>query len=325
MGKISLKENMTRSFHKVGFNLKKHSPEILVVAGVIGGVASAVLACRATTKANLVLADTKKKVEFINEGVEKGEVIGKLENGEEGIVKYSEEDGKNDLRIVYAKTGLQLVKLYAPAVILGAASITSILAGHNILHKRNVALAAAYATVDQSFKDYRKRVVERFGEDLDRELKYNIRKEEIEEKVVNEDGTETTVKKTVNVGGSHHSPYAIFFDDTCTGWTRNSEKNKFFLLQVQNWANDRLKIEGFLFLNDVYEMLGASKTRAGQIIGWYYDPSCHSLSNCVDFDIFDLYDDQKRSFVNGHEQSILLDFNVDGNLLDEFGVYKSKN
>lgn len=321
MGMNSLKENMSRSFHKVGFNLKKHSPEILVVTGVIGGIASAVLACRATTKANLVLADTKKKVEFINEGVQKGEVVGVMENGQEGVVKYSEEDGKNDLRIVYAKTGLEIAKLYAPAVILGALSVTSILAGHNILRKRNVALAAAYATVDRSFKDYRKRVVERFGEDLDRELKYNIRKEEVEETVTNEDGTETKVKKTVDVVDSRrHSEYAIFFDETCRGWTKNAQNNKFFLMQTQDWANKKLRSQGYLFLNDVYEMLGAMKTKAGFAVGWLYDPERDDLENQIDFFLFDVFDERKRAFANGYERSVIVDFNVDGNIHNKMDV-----
>ena len=171
----------TRAFHKAGFQIKKHSPEILVVTGIVGTVASAVLACRATTKVNFVLEETKAKVDIIHAGMEKGEVAGYLENGETGMVPYTVEDSKKDLAIVYGQTGLKLAKLYGPAIILGAASITSILVGHNILHKRNLALAAAYTAVDTGFKEYRGRVVERFDEKLERELFYNIKAKEMEE------------------------------------------------------------------------------------------------------------------------------------------------
>lgn len=323
MSKLAIMDNVSRTFHKVGFKFKKHSPEILVVTGVIGTVASAVLACKATTKANLVMADTKKKVEYINEGVEKGEVVGILENGEEGVVSYSVEDGKNDLKIVYAQTGLQLVKLYAPSVILGALSITSILAGHNILRKRYAASAMAYAMLDQSFKDYRSRVVDRFGEELDRELKYNIKKQEVEETVTNEDGTETVVKKTVDVADFNRgSEYAIIFDETCKGWCRDAGKNKYFLLQVQNWANEQLKRKGYLFLNDVYEMLGVMKTEVGFVVGWLYDKNSDKYDNQVDFFLFDIHDSQKRNFINGREKSVIVDFNVDGNILKMMDIGK---
>ena len=308
----------TRAFHKAGFQLKKHSPEVLVVAGVAGTVVSAVMACKATTKVNFVLEETKSQVDIIHAGAEQGEVQGYLENGEVGMVPYSEEDSKKDLAIVYAQTGLKFVKLYGPAVLLGATSIACILAGHNITRKRNAALAAAYTAVDTGFKQYRGRVVERFGDKLDKELLYNIKAKEIEETVIGEDGTETTVKKTVEVADpiAAMSPYTICFDETCAGWQRDAEYNKFFLVQQQDYANERLKAEGRLFLNDVYKMLGAKQTRAGQVVGWIYDENNPIGDNYVDFGIFDIHSEASRSFVNGHEKSIWLTFNVDGDILN---------
>lgn len=308
----------TRAFHKAGFQLKKHSPEILVVTGVVGTVVSAVMACKATTKVNFVLEETKKKVDIVHESVDKGETLGYLENGEEGLVPYSEEDGKKDLTIVYAHTGLKLVKLYAPAVILGAVSITSILTGHRILHKRNLALAAAYTAVDTGFKQYRGRVVERFGDKLDKELLYNIKAKEVEETVVNEDGTETTVTKTVEVidpNAAINSPYTVCFDETCTGWIRDAERNKFFLLRQQDHANELLRSKGRLFLNEVLDMIGAKRTRAGQAVGWVYDEQNPIGDNYVDFGIFNIASEASRNFVNGLEKSIWLTFNVDGDIL----------
>ena len=243
--------------------------------------------------------------------------IDTMKTQKEEAKKKREEDSKKDLAIVYAQTGLKLVKLYAPSVILGALSITSILASNNILRKRNVALAAAYATVDKGFKEYRSRVVDRFGKELDRELKYNIKAKEIEETVIDEKGKEKTVKKTINVADpNEYSDYARFFDDGCTGWDKDPEYNLMFLKRQQQHANDMLQARGYLFLNDVYEMLGIPKTKAGQIVGWVYDEECPIGDNFVDFGIYD-YDKEKcRDFVNGYERTILLDFNVDGNILD---------
>ena len=312
MSKLAIINNLSRSFHKVGFKLKKHSPEILIVTGVVGTVASTVMACKATLKVNEITEETKANIEKIHTATE----TGFTESGQE----YTVEDSKKDLTIVYTQTGLKLIKLYAPAVIIGALSIAGIVTSHGILRKRNVALAAAYATIDRSFKDYRGRVVERFGKELDRELKYNIKAKKIEEKVINEDGTESTIEKTVNVAygveddPNNYSEYARFFDDGCTGWEKDPEQNLFTLKQVQRYANDKLKAEGRLFLNEVYEMLGIPKTKAGHVVGWVYDEKNPIGDNFVDFGIYDYYRTTARDFVNGYEPTILLDFNVDGNV-----------
>ena len=313
-----LTTNATRAFHRAGFQLKKHSPEILVVTGVIGTVASAVMACKATTKVNFILEETKEKVDVIHASAENGEVQAYLEDGEVGMIPYDAEDAQKDLAIVYTQTGLQLAKLYAPAVMLGAASITSILVGHNILHKRNLALAAAYTVADTGWKEYRGRVVERFGEKLDKELLYNIKAKEIEETIVDENGEEKTVKTTVDVmdpAAATRSPYTFCFDETCMGWERDAEYNKFFLLQQQDHANELLQARGHLFLNEVLDMLGMPRCRAGQTVGWIYTKDNPVGDNYIDFGIFDIRCEAARNFVNGLEKSVWLTFNVDGDIL----------
>lgn len=307
----------TRAFHKAGFQLKKHSPEILVVTGVVGTVVSAVLACKATTKLHSVLDDTKEKIDMYHKGVEDGQVQSMVD-GELVVVDYTEEDCSRDITIAYAKTGMNLVKLYAPAVAVGALSITSILAGHNILRKRNLALAAAYTAVDTGFKEYRGRVIKRFGEQLDKELKYDIKAQEVEETVVDEKGKEKTVKKTIEVADpvAARSPYTFCFDETATGWVRDAEANKFFLMRQQDYANEKLKARGYLFLNEVLDMVGIPRCRAGQTVGWIYDEANTIGDNYVDFGILNIYSEPSRNFMNGLEKSVWLDFNVDGDILN---------
>ena len=307
MKKMEISNKLTRAFGKTKLKVKKYSPEILVVAGCIGVVGTVVSACKATTKLSAVLDDGKKNIDQLHDYVE---THGYSE-------EYTEQDGKKDLAIMYTQTGLQLAKLYAPAVILGTLSITAILTSNNMLRKRNVALAAAYTAVNTSFKEYRGRVVERFGKELDRELRYNIKEKEVEETVVNEDGTETTVKKTVRVA----DPNTI--DDTSKiwyegnpGWTKDPEFNLMYLKKQQAYANDLLKSRGYLFLNEVYEILGFPRTAAGQQIGWIYDEKNPIGDNFVDFGIYDIHDEQKVNFVNGYERSIILEFNHDGNILE---------
>lgn len=306
MKKPEIMNKASRALGRAGLKLKKHSPEILVVSGVVGVVASAVMACKATTKLDAVLAESQDNVDKIKNYIE-----------EKGYSeKYTEEDGKKDLAIVYVQSGLKVAKLYAPAVAVGALSITAILAGHNITRKRNVALAAAYTAVDNAFKEYRGRVVERFGEALDKELRYNIKTKEVEEVVQNEDGTETVITKKVDFIDTMPSLYAKFFDETCLGWTKDHEYNVMTLRNQQKAANILLKKKGYLFLNDVYEMLGFERTKAGQIVGWLYDEKNPNGDNYIDFGIWDVTKPDNRQFVNGHEKAILLDFNVDGEIID---------
>ena len=308
MSKNEIMNNFNRSFHRMGLKLKKHSPEILVGAGIVGVVTSTVMACKATTKIDEILTEQKENIEKTKQYVE--------EHGYSD--KYTEEDHKKDLTIFYSRSVVDLVKLYAPSVVLGTASIAMIIGGHNVLRKRNVALAAAYATVEKGFKEYRGRVVERFGEQLDKELKYNIKSKELEEVTVDEKtGKEKVEKKTVHVADpSTYSDYARFFDDGCAGWTKDPEFNLMFVKDQQRYANDLLKTKGHLFLNEVYDMLGLPRTKAGQVVGWIYDEKHPVGDNFVDFGIYDLYNEKKRDFVNGYERTILLDFNVDGNILD---------
>lgn len=309
MNATAITTTVSKTLHKTGFKLKKYSPEILAVSGVIGIVTSAVMACKATTKVSAILEESKVTIDAIHDCQENPELV------EEG--KYSDDDAKKDLAITYVQTGVKLVKLYAPSVILGTLSITAMLASNDILRKRNAALAAAYATIDGSFKKYRERVIERFGETVDKELKYGVKKQKIEEIVKDtETGKEKKAKKTVEVveGIDGYSEYARFFDDGCKGWEKDAESNLLFLRAQQQYANDLLVSRGYLFLNEVYNMLGIQITKAGQVVGWVYDPDNKNLNNWVDFGIYDVNKPKARDFVNGLERTILLDFNVDGDI-----------
>lgn len=302
MNKTEFMNKATRVLYKAKFSVKKHSPEILIVTGIVGVVTSTVLACKATTELDNILEKARENIDILHEGNDNG--------------KLEEKEYKKGLTIAYAKAGLDLAKLYGPSVAVGTISIGCILASNNIIRKRNIALSAAYATIDHSFKEYRGRVVERFGEQLDRELKNNIKSIEIEETTTDAKGKEKTVKKTVEVSEyDGYSEFARFFDDGCAGWEKDSEWNLKFLIMQQNQANEKLKSQGYLFLNDVYEMLGIPKTRAGFQVGWIYDEKNPVGDNHVDFGIHDLYNSKARDFVNGYERTILLDFNVDGNIL----------
>lgn len=288
---------------KAVMKLKKHSPEILVVAGITGTVVSAVLACKATTKVAEILDETKGTLDTIHDGMDTGAI-----NGQE----YTTEDGKKDTVVVYAQTGMKLAKLYGPAIILGTLSITSILASNNILRKRNVALGAAYAAIDKSFKEYRGRVIERFGEQVDTELKYGIKAKKFEEIEVDpETGKEKKVKKTVMVADPNlQSDYAVYFDSKSRNYETNPDYNRMFLKAQQAFANDKLQTRGHLFLNEVLDDLDLPRTPAGQIVGWTKD----GPDGYVNFRIVEV---ERETEDGRHEPALLLDFNVEGNIWEK--------
>ena len=308
-----------RTVSKASFQIKKHSPEILMVAGVVSVVGGTVLACKATIKATEILADSKKDIDAVHECLENKELV---KSG-----KYTEEDSTKDLTVIYAKTAVNLMKTYAPAVAVTAAGVTCMLAANNILKKRNVALAAACATVTNELKSYRKGVLERFGERVDRELKLGIKAKEVEETVVNpETGEQTIEKKTVDVVddtsiSSEYSTFARLFDELNPYWENDPEYNMKFLKCQERYANDLLKTRGHLYLNEVYDMLGIPRSKAGQVYGWIYDENNPVGDNYVDFGLYAVYKNSENrkaqsAFINGEEPSIMLDFNVDGNIFD---------
>ena len=302
-----MKEKLMNVYNGVKGKVEKHSPEILMGVGVVGVVATTVTACRATMKLNDILdecSETRDKIKSVQENPAYDD-------------RYSDEDAQKDLTINYVQTGVKIAKLYAPSVALGVLSVGCLVGSHSVMQKRNAALSAAYLTVDKSFKEYKQRVIDRVGEEVEKEIRYGIKAEEVVETVTDEDGNETTVTETVKMMDPNlYSDYARFFDEASPYWQKDPEYNLVFLKAQQQYANDLLRAKGRLFLNDVYDMLGIEKTKAGQIVGWVYDPENPNGDNFVDFGIYDMSKERVRAFVNGYEATILLDFNVDGNIWD---------
>ena len=296
----------TRLLSSTQYQVKKHSPEILMVAGIAGTIVGTVLACKATTKVSEIIEEKNKNVEDVHTCLE------------DNTKEYTEEDSKKDLTIIYAQTGVKLFKLYAPAIGVMALSFASIIAGHKVLKKRNVAIAAAYAVIDKSFKQYRKNVIEEFGEGVDQQMRFGLKSKEIKKK--DKDGK--TVKETEYYIDPDANPldniseYARFFDASSENFAKDPEYNMMFLRRQQDYANEMLKARGHLFLNEVYDLLDIPRSKAGQVVGWVYDKNGNTKGdNYVDFGLY-RNDQGTRRFVNGLEYNILLDFNVDGVIYD---------
>ena len=274
--------------------LKQHSPQLMVAGGCIGTVAGGIMACFATMKLGDILNAHREQVKSIREA--------------------KSEDEKKEVQKARLKTGIRIVALYGPSVAVEAASITGILAGHHILHKRNMALAAAYTMLDAGFKEYRGRVVDRYGEEADQELRNGTHKETVQETVQDENGKEQTVEKTVHVTDKAvPSDYARYFCyGEAQGAEQNDDYNMFFLQAQERVANQMFQAKGMLTLNDIYDMLGIKRSIAGQRVGWVYDKHDEGCGdNYIDFRIQEVY--RKRSDAPGdYEHVLMIDPNVDG-------------
>jgi Family of unknown function (DUF6353) len=278
---------------------QKNSPQVLFGVGVAGVVTSTVLACRATLKMDEVLEEAQEKIK-------KTEIV--AENPE---YEYTERDRKKDIKIIRVQTTIKITRLYAPAIIVGGLSIAALTRSHTMLNKRNAALTAAYGALSKGFDEYRGRVIEKYGEDQDRDFRYGTRKVEIEHP---NDPTKT--KKVTRVGLDEPSIYARFFDESSSSWSKEPEYNLIFLKCQQNYSNDLLRARGHVFLNEVYDMLGIPRSKAGSVVGWVLSKERNS-DNYINFGVFDGKTERQRDFVNGFEGAILLDFNVDGVIFDQ--------
>ena len=305
MNTTNMLDVVKSTLNSVGFTMQKRSPEIMIVAGSIGVVTATVLACRATLKVPDILDEHAEEIDDLQAAREEEEVTQK---------EYEKEVTK-----IYVKTGVEFAKAYGPAVALGVLSLGTVFASNNILRQRNASLAAAYATVDSAFRRYRKNVVDEYGDEIDHNMRYDIKKREMEFTELDAKGKEKTVKRKVDVTDfdpSKISDYARFFDESCAEWEKDAEYNLFFLKCQQATANDLLNSKGHLFLNEVYDLIGIPRSKAGQSIGWVANKGREPLK-VVDFGIYDIYKERNRDFVNGYERSILLDFNVDGDILNK--------
>ena len=304
---------------KTKLGIKKHSPEILVVAGIGTGIVAAIIACKQTIKANDIVAGAQKSLQNIEDAKELAA------NNE---VEYTEENEQADREIIGKQITVGMVKTYALPVGLGILSITCILAGHHILKKRNVALAAAYSALSTDFMNYRKRVVDKYGKDVDFMLKNGLEKQIIANKVIDPETGEVkeTKEEVLTYDGDKLSQYARIFDEVgSTQWTPSADHNRAFLLMEQNYFNERIRTRGYIFLNEVYERLGFRPTKAGSVVGWVYQNADYEG---IDFGIFTAHTQKAAEFLEGTEPSIILDFNVQGDILSlvtEGGIWDQYN
>lgn len=297
-------QSITRSMGRQALSVKKHSPTLLFGVGVVGMVGTVVLASRATLQLEGVLDDIRKDQADLE-----------MVASKKDLPNWSEEDTRHAAIGIMLKGGIQIVKLYGPAAIVGALSITALGGSHHILSKRNVALTAAYAAVERAFNEYRSRVVEEYGVAKDKQLRYGSQTREY---IVETDTGPQAEERTRVDPMIGETMYAQWFGPSNKNWRESRDANLYFLQLQERFANDHLRARGHLFLNEVYEWLGMEHTKAGAVVGWFYD----GPQDRVDFGIFDGIDGQVDDFMTGASSDILIDFNVDGIIYGRIGESK---
>lgn len=297
--------NMARGFmSRLGFRFQKYAPEICLVGGSVAVVAGTILACKATLELPDILDETKKEIDNVKSEPK------------------TDEDRSKGITKAYIRCGLKITKKYALPVALEAGGLGLIFGGHKVLKDRNTKLALAYTTLDKAFAGYRKRVEEKYGTEEEKDIRYDAHKEEITEQQTDAKGKTKDVKKTIRYvngydGDELLGPYARCFCEGCNGWVDDPDLCRQVLAGMERVLTARLRTQGYLWLNDVFDALGFPRTGIGHQIGWVYNPSDPTLENHVSFDITNLKRKSVRDFANGYENVVWLDFNPDGLILDK--------
>jgi len=294
MSLVSLKNAVTSKFALNLLKVRKASPTLMFVGGVVGIGATVYLACRATLRVEETIEEARTEIEFVK------------------TTDYDEDlDRTKDLYYVYGKSFASFAKLFGPPVILGVTSIAMLTGSHVILHRRNLAVTAAYAALDKGFKQYRSRVTEKYGTVEDQTLRHGL-----VDKTIVEDTETGPVTRTVKVPGKNApSIYAKIFDENNRNWNRHPSYNQIFIQCQQNYANDLLRARGHVTLNEVYDLLGMDRTKEGFVVGWVNNSV--EGDGYIDFGVFSGDTFMGQQFANGDEKSVWLDFNVDGVIYDK--------
>lgn len=284
--------------------LKKAAPDIMFFAGIALSAFSVYEFCKKAPKAEPIVDQYKDNIEALAE-----------DHKEEA---YDDNEYRKIVVKETVKTGTELARIYWLPATMWVGSTALIGGSHYILKDRNAALGAIAAGLGAELKTLHQRIVEKYGEEGLAELKYGTETKEIETKSIDEKTGEEVVNKSVvpMSPGRGLSIYARFFDETCVGWQNNAEYNLAYLMAREEEANRRLKADGHLFLNDVYDMLGMGRSKAGATVGWRYMKNNPYGDNHISFGIHNDNRRGNRDFVNGIQPVVLLDFNVDGPILD---------
>ena len=292
----------------IKFNFNNKKPEIYLGAGLVFGAGCVVATFIAARKMDPVVEKSKKRIEEAKKPVEQPN-----EKGEDDATK----NGKALVK-AYAVSALDFGKLFGPAVAFGGMSVVCLLSSHNAMGKKLKGMLAAYGTLDAAFRRYRAQISEEFGADTDRRVLFGGVEEKVKETIIDENGKKkSTVTSKIRYDKDQpFNGYIRLFDDGCDGWNPDPGYSLSFLRAQQAIADDMLHSRGYLYLSEVFEMLGFKETAASRVTGWVMDPDDTLSDHHVLFGL-DSNDPMTQAFLRGDETAVWLEFNVDGPIIDK--------
>ena len=311
-----MKQEILGALYRGKMKVEKYSPELCLAGGILAGAGCVIFACKATLHAEEVLDRHNERMRMAKEAA-------KVARPEDHY------DLNREKFVVTAHTFADFAKLYWRSVALGSLSLALILKGHRILSNRYAGAVAFGNAVSEAFSKYRERVIEDQGIEKDHEYRFGkpeISKQEVV--TMKEDGTSETKEETVELLDHPVGPsdYAKIFDQTNENWDPNPAYNLMWLKGRQSEATMTLKGRskydrhgnlvkpGSMSLNEVYNMLGFDPTPIGAVTGWIDDGNGDGQ---IDFGLYDMSREDVVRFVNGKDANVILDFNVDGVIIDK--------
>lgn len=308
-------DNILKASSNFTYKLRRKKPEILIVTGTIAVIGSVISMWNTKEKVTKVLDKHDESIKMIHEKKESTELVTKSE-----INKLTTK--------TYIKTGIGVVRAVAPTVILLSSGLTCIFLSHKTLKSEKAGIIAAYNILDTSFRNYRERVIDELGEDADERFRHGVTTKKIDDVYVDDDGKKHKVKKEIKTISNAPSDYARIFDKEHLDYHRYEYEgcyamnaNFMWLRGVESDLNRKLNLYHQLTLNDVYRALRLPESKAGAFVGWrdvLHGGKDGYISFGIDWDNPDgsiLYYDDVAEI--GNDYGILLDFNVDGIILDD--------
>ena len=295
---MNFSTNFIKTINKLKFKAECNSPEILIGVGIAAFGATVYYTIKGTVTASEALS-------YISETTDPSE----------------EESASN--KIMAAS---EVAKAYAPAVICGSVSLASFLSSNHIMRNRALSMAAAYTTLETGFSEYRKRVIDKYGEDIDREIKYGIEKKKVKTTEVDPD-TGKKSKKTETVETIEEcGPFGVYFKPEYhiskngktikdPNWQNNALFNITFINAQLEWFNGKLDRGERVYLSEVLKALGIPDADYpdARVVGWLPKEDGEEGDNYIRFNAYNPA--RNKDYVITAENEILLDFNTDGVIL----------
>lgn len=305
--KLPINANAAKTLAVKGYmKLRKISPELALAGGIACGIGAVVAGCLCAKHVTKAVEDCHKDLDDIQKKVEEAK--------ENNWPVPLEKDIRQMNWRAYNRMVWKIARALAPAIGLEVASIALFLLSHGVLKKRYLNTAAAYAALQEAFMGYRGRVAEVIGEDAEKVL---LAGGKVEKGIMveGEDGTATKASGNNLVIKDHKkSPYEFDFNRNTAPltWNPNPDYTEAFLRQTQNFFNDMLQKRGHVFMNEVLDALGMSRTPAGAVCGWYRGAG----DDYIDFGYMDSYMRDYQLDNDLCRRNIHLNFNVDGQIWD---------